>query len=384
MTLLIALSVFLIHPSHAQDPEPVDTSIALRCDDFFQPAGCLAEQGPGLGGGAKENVRGRLGMVISDEAEVIPMPIQRRVIRLNEPPSASLRPMRRRPLVEAGGAPVSIASAQQSAAANTPDQLSVNENPNGDGDSGGSGEKDNQWNTSSYGGNSSSGASAGTALPRIGVDGGVKTVGGMVYADDEPSPFEKVKPMAVAGQVSPSNLSNTLPSTGASAVAANRQMDSGANGGDSGDPSAFPGAGAASGTAGFGAPSGGGVPAGSSSTGAVSGAFSKLQALAKALGEKFMSTSGSGGGIARSRAQQANAQRRGVRTGRNGKGQLRATAGLDRDLLKDRYQRHRRDTANSLEFGASNSFMFHDMCEHYANYARRHRIPYHIAGCPSE
>jgi hypothetical protein len=52
-----------------------------------------------------------------------------------------------------------------------------------------------------------------------------------------------------------------------------------------------------------------------------------------------------------------------------------------RRLLQERYRRYI-SSSGGLEFGASDTLMFEGMCDHYAAYAAKHRIPtYHDKTC---
>ncbi len=244
----------------------------------------------------------------------------------------------------------------------------VNENPNGE-------------QPQNYGSTSSANRDAPVQTAALQVqnpNGKVTRVGGMVYADDEDN---KPKPIEAPGETSSGTLAQTL-NTGTSNVAANRGFDTGGESDDSGGGRSMASSGG-SGAGQFGEMDNSPTPTRSTPTGNNS-LGSKLASLAAAMGSKFMSATGLGGNLGSKSGQNGSggahrglASKKGLKVGGNGQS-------IDPNLLKDRYGRYLRSTASRMEFGASDGFMFGSMCRHYASYARKHRIPYDVVGCPKK
>lgn len=202
---------------------------------------------------------------------------------------------------------------------------------------------------------------------------GVTTVGGMVYADDEPD----LEPIKAPGTASQGQLAMQMPVQ--QAVKANQGLDTGSS--SSGGGPRMP---AAAGLGGGGANQFGQVDNSPNPTQAGDGGFgAHLKALASALGEGAMSVAASfgvDGGAANNGQHGPNRRVASAQTG--DLNNLKAEE--MRNLLKDRYGRYI-SSSKTLEFGASNSLMFQGMCGHYAAYAAKNRIPtYDLSTCEQQ
>lgn len=203
-------------------------------------------------------------------------------------------------------------------------------------------------------------------------NGGLTKVGGMIYSDDP-----KLDPIKADIPASQGQAGDGL--SPQAAIAANRNLDTGAGKNQSGsrNVASYGGGGANK----FGAIDKSPNPTSKISTGG-SGITDKLKALASALGSGAMSLAGSlglgSGGSSKGSNNGNSLSKRAL--GANGKfAGSKQLHGIDPNLLKDRYGRY--ISSSQMVFGAANTKIFENICGHYAAYAAENRIPYNRVGC---
>jgi hypothetical protein len=332
-------------------PEVIDTSSVAKCDEFFQAHGCT--------GGASVNARDILihqtGMGFQTNQGSINS-TNRLIERDRTSPTPQASP--------GGGAPPSGDFSSSSVAGNGAGAEAGSQPGTGQGQ--GTGQQG--MGAGSAGG----GMGAAGGMGQAGMGGSGKLHGGLLYNDDEPGNQQAIK---APGENNGGQAAARL-NTAQAAIAANQQLDAGSRNPASvnaGGGGVVAGGGLNSGDFGFSDPGGGGGAGGGSN---------QPSSLLKSMSEAFngyLNASGLGGLLGTSAATGGRGAGTAGTSGAQAGAKNQKGHNMNPNTLIDAY--NKRGLASGPEFGASNTFIWSSMCNHYAAYAAKHRIPYDRNGC---
>jgi hypothetical protein len=216
------------------------------------------------------------------------------------------------------------------------------------------------------------GMGAAGGMGQAGMGGSGKLHGGLLYNDDESGTQQAIK---APGENNGGQAAARL-NTAQAAIAANQQLDAGSRNPASvnaGGGGVVAGGGLNSGDFGFSDPGGGGGAGGGSN---------QPSSLLKSMSEAFngyLNASGLGGLLGTSAATGGRGAGTAGTSGAQAGAKNQKGHNMNPNTLIDAY--NKRGLASGPEFGASNTFIWSSMCNHYAAYAAKHRIPYDRNGC---